>query len=77
MRLAGHDRILSAGPCDAGDFVRTSLGTRTPEKTASMTKSPLAPFVAGQTLSSYQIRDDQDELADIERLRQVSLVASD
>jgi hypothetical protein len=29
------------------------------------------------TLSSYQIRDDQDELADIERLRQVSLVASD
>lgn len=32
---------------------------------------------AGQTLSSYQIRDDQDELADIERLRQVSLVASD
>jgi hypothetical protein len=68
-------RPLYPRATEAACTMRPDLKRR--EKAASMTKSPLAPFVAGQTLSSYQIRDDQDELADIERLRQVSLVASD
>ena len=51
--------------------------TRTREKDGQHDEEPSRTFVVGQTLSSYQIRDDQDKLADIERLRQVSLVAGD
>jgi hypothetical protein len=39
--------------------------------------SRISPIVGRRlSLPSHQVRDDEDELADVERLRQVSLIAS-